>query len=112
MCDRIAAMTEPDDIAHDPDFQKHVYKLLAMGSVALLAVGTVVFSALEDWSYVDSFYFSAVTVTTVGFGDITPDTSTAKMFAVVYIFVGISIIATFLDARFKHHTYKRARRTR
>jgi CBS domain containing-hemolysin-like protein len=105
-------MADPHDLAHDPDFQRYVYKILTFGSIALLAIGTVVFSALEDWSYVDSFYFSVVTASTVGFGDITPDTTAAKLFAVLYILFGISIIATFLDARFKYHSYKRAKRVR
>lgn len=86
----------------------HVYKLLALSAVCLIAVGTVLFSALEDWSLVDSFYFSVVTVTTVGFGDLTPDTDAAKIFTVFYIVVGISIIGTYLDARLKRHGLRRA----
>ena len=61
----------------------------------------------DDWSWVDSFYFSVVAVTTVGFGDFAPTTDASKLFAVFYILVGISIIATFLDARLKRHTYHR-----
>ena len=68
----------------------------------------MVFSLLEDWSIVDSFYFSVVTATTVGFGDLTPDTDAAKLFTVLYIVVGISIIGTFLDARLKRHSRRRA----
>ena len=84
-----------------------MYKVLAASSVALIVVGTVVFSLLEDWSIVDSLYFSVVTVTTVGFGDLTPDTDGAKLFTVLYILMGISIIGAFLDARLKHHSKAR-----
>ena len=84
-----------------------MYKLLAASAVALVLVGTVVFSLLEDWSIVDSFYFSVVTATTVGFGDITPDTDAAKLFSVLYIVVGIAIVGTFLDARLKRHSAER-----
>jgi voltage-gated potassium channel len=103
-------MADNTEIIHDSRFQRHTYKLLAAGAVLLIATGTVVFSLLEDWSIVDSFYFSVVTATTVGFGDITPDTDGAKLFTVVYIIFGISIIGTFLDARFKKRTYERATR--
>jgi voltage-gated potassium channel len=103
-------MADKKDLRHDPDFQRHTYKLLAASAVLLIATGTVVFSLLEDWSIVDSFYFSVVTATTVGFGDITPDTDEAKLFTVVYIIFGISIIGTFLDARFKKRTYERETR--
>jgi len=61
----------------------------------------------DDWSWVDSFYFSVVAVTTVGFGDFAPTTDGSKLFAVVYILVGISIVATFLDARLKRHAQTR-----
>ena len=83
-----------------------VYKVLALSAVALLGTGTVVYRLLEDWSWVDSFYFCAVAVTTVGFGDITPSTDGSKLFTVVYIFAGISIVATFLDSRMKRHAVR------
>jgi hypothetical protein len=116
--DDIGRMADKKDLKHDPDFQRHAYKLLAAGAILLIAAGTVIFSLLEEWSVVDSFYFSVVdsfyfsvvTATTVGFGDITPDTDEAKLFTVVYIIFGISIIGTFLDARFKKRTYQRETR--
>ena len=92
----------------DSKQQDHIWKVLAASAVSLVLVGTVVFSLLEDWSMVDSFYFSVVTATTVGFGDIAPDTDAAKLFSVLYIVVGISIVGTFLDARLKRHSTKRA----
>ena len=101
-------MTNANDLADDSDFQRHVYRVLAMSAVLLIACGTIVFSAFEKWSYVDSFYFSVVTATTVGFGDLTPDSDGAKLFTVVFIVFGISIMATFLDARFKRHAHRRA----
>ena len=47
----------------------------------------------------DSLYFSAVTLTTVGYGDLSPTTDAAKLFAVVYIFSGVTVIVTYLNAR-------------
>ena len=82
---------------------RYVYSLLGVGAVVLLVVGTVAFHYIEGWSWVDSFYFSAVAGTTVGFGDLTPSTDLSKLFSVVYIFVGIGIIGTFLDQRLKYH---------
>jgi hypothetical protein len=63
------------------------------------AVGTVVYHLLEGWSWVDSLYFCTACVTTVGFGDLTPTSDAARLFTVVYIFAGIAVIGTFLDAR-------------
>ena len=50
-----------------------------------------------------------IAVTTVGFGDITPTTDASKLFTVVYILAGISIIGTYLDARMKRHGSRRLR---
>lgn len=38
-----------------------------------IAFGGVLFSVLESWTYVDAFYFSFVSLTTIGFGDLVPD---------------------------------------
>lgn len=40
----------------------------------------------------DSFYYTVVTVTTVGFGDITPDTEAGKLITVIMILSGIVFI--------------------
>ena len=58
---------------------------------------------MEDWSWVDSFYFSAVTLTTVGFGDLSPTTTVSKLFTVFYIFIGISLIGALLNEFLKRH---------
>ena len=93
----------------DPKLQQHLYKALTASAVLLVAVGTLAFSWLEEWSVVDSFYFSVVAITTVGFGDLSPTTDGAKLFTVAYILVGISIVGTYLDARLKRHSVKRVK---
>jgi hypothetical protein len=85
----------------------HVYKVLAGSAAALIGVGTVVYKLLEDWSWVDAVYFSVVAVTTVGFGDLTPSTDASKLFTVVYVLIGISIITTYLHARMGRRGSKR-----
>ena len=62
----------------------------------------MVFRWLEDdWSWVDSFYFSVVAVTTVGFGDFAPTTDASKLFSVFYILIGVTIVATALNGRLR-----------
>lgn len=77
----------------------HVFKLLAGSALTLLVIGTVVYKFLEGWSWVDSVYFSVIAVTTVGFGDIAPSTDASKIFTVVYVLAGVSLITTYLHAR-------------
>ena len=35
--------------------------------------GTVLYSTQEGWSYFESCYYCFITLTTIGFGDLTPD---------------------------------------
>lgn len=72
-------------------------RVLVVSAATTLAVGTVVYSALEGWSFIDSLYFSVVTLATVGFGDLHPTTDVAKLFTVGYILVGLGILAAFVS---------------
>lgn len=47
---------------------------------------------------VTALYFAIVTMTTVGYGDITPQTPGAKLFAVSVILLGVAVFATSLTA--------------
>jgi voltage-gated potassium channel len=89
---------------NDPDF--HALGILVFFT---LLSGTIFYSLAEGWSLVDAFYFSVTTLTTVGFGDLYPTTTIGKLFTVLYIFTGLSIIAGFLT---KIGTETLSRRTR
>jgi hypothetical protein len=61
--------------------------------VAVMVVGTFGFMVIEHLSPVDAFYFSIVTITTVGYGDIHPATPAGKVLTVILIVMGVG---TFL----------------
>ena len=103
-------MTEEHDTSTGRVWDERVYKMLAGAALGLLALGTIVYHYVEDWSWVDALYFSTVAVTTVGFGDLAPTTDGSKLFTVVYILTGIGIIATYLRARLEFRHAKRTRR--
>ena len=88
---------------------KHAYRILGGAAIGVILLGTVVYHWLEDWSWVDSLYFSVVAGTTVGFGDLAPTTDGSKLFTIFYIITGFSIIATFLNLRFRVHSVVGAR---
>ena len=57
----------------------------------ILLSGTIFYRSVEGWSWTDALYFSVTTISTVGLGDLSPQTDFGKLFTVVYIFVGVGV---------------------
>ena len=57
-----------------------------------LAVGVLTFRTLEGWSILDSLYVTVQTVTTVGYGDLTPKTTAGRAFAAVFMLFGVGLV--------------------
>ena len=53
---------------------------------------------LNSASFIDSFYFSVVTITTLGFGDIVPKTEIGKCIVGFQAVYGVSVIGLFLNS--------------
>ena len=68
----------------------HVHILMVLAAT-LLGMGTVFFHFAEGWRWLDAFYFSAVTLSTVGYGDFHPVTSIGKLVTVAFVFVGAGV---------------------
>lgn len=66
-------------------------------AVAMIFIGTFVFHWLEGWSWIDSFYFSVISLTTVGYGDFVPTEPLTKILSVVYIISGIGMLFSLID---------------
>lgn len=64
---------------------------------AILLTGAIVYRNIEGWSWVDSFYFSTTTLTTIGFGDLHPTTNASKIFTMFYILVGVGVVFYMLS---------------
>jgi voltage-gated potassium channel len=77
---------------------------VVLGLLALLLVmgGTVFYTVIEDLRPLDAAYFSVTTLTTVGFGDVTPTTDAGKVFAMVFVILGVGILLSFVTAVATH----------
>ena len=81
----------------DPEFE-------ALLTILVLLIGSATwfYHDVEQWSILDSLYFSVVTITTVGYGDLSPHTSIAKIFTMCYLFLGIGVLLSFVNYIAQH----------
>ena len=71
-------------------------KALPFVAAALVLTGTLFYWRFEDWTIVESLYFSVVTLTTVGYGDLSPTTAGTQIFTIFYILTGIGVFVALL----------------
>ena len=67
--------------------------------IVYIVGGAFLFQMWEGWSFLDSSYFCFITLTTIGFGDLTPDQKNAAdgeqriALCSLYLLFGIAMIA-------------------
>ena len=78
------------------DTKKYVPILISLAIVII--IGTTLFHFVENWRWLDSLYFCVTTLTTVGYGDFTPQTDAGKIIFMFYILSGLGILFAFVNA--------------
>ncbi len=76
--------------------KRKYYLLWLIVVVIILGLGMIFYHFNENWSWLDSLYFSVTTLTTVGYGDLFPTTTASKIFTIFYIFIGLGIVFGFI----------------
>jgi hypothetical protein len=77
-------------------------RALLFMAVFVLLGGTIFYHGVEHWRWLDSLYFCIVTLATIGYGDFTPKTDLGKGFTIVYIILGLGILAGFFSLVGQH----------
>lgn len=86
------------------DFLKDkYYRELLFTTIIVLGFGTIVFHFIEGWRLIDSLYFCIVTLTTIGYGDLYPQTDLGKIFNMFYILIGLGLILSFIKTVYDHY---------
>lgn len=79
-----------------------LFSLLLMVTIG----GTVFFHLVEGWSWLDAYFFTVVTLSTVGYGSLVPATAVGKIGTTILIFVGLGIFAAAIQ-QLSHFTINR-----
>lgn len=90
-------MTSKSDLVVEQSVRLQMLKITVALLIVIIA-GVIFYHRVEGLSWVDAFYFTAMTLTTVGYGDITPVTNAGKIFTSIYAFLGIGIFFGFANA--------------
>ncbi|KAJ8601633.1 hypothetical protein CTAYLR_008911 [Chrysophaeum taylorii] len=62
--------------------------------IGFYALGALTFARVEHWTFFQSIYFISSTVSTVGYGDLTPTTAGGQLYCCVMIVVGVTLVFT------------------
>lgn len=68
----------------------------------MLGVGTCVYAITEGWSVLDAAYFSVITLTTIGYGDMYPTTQFAKLFTMGFVLIGVGLVFYIFTSLTRH----------
>jgi len=64
--------------------------------IFVIFLGSFLYQQIEGWSFLDSVYFTVVTATTIGYGDLVPRTNLGKIFTIFFSFFGITMFFYFI----------------
>jgi voltage-gated potassium channel len=91
--------------------QKRVLAALGVLAVVLLT-GTLALMRVEGFDWADALYFSVVTMSTVGYGDVVPQTGAGRVVAGIMILTGVGSFMSAVAATSDHLLTRRAQKER
>lgn len=64
----------------------------------MIGIASVFYSWVEGWGWINSIYFSVITISTVGYGDFAPQTLFGKLFTIFYVLCGLGVFVATATA--------------
>lgn len=81
--------------------------------IVVIIVGVVFYRFVEGLNWLNSFYFTTMTLTIVGYGDFALQTDAGKLFTALYVYIGIAMffgIATLVFTGVMHRLPQRRKK--
>jgi voltage-gated potassium channel Kch len=87
------------EIQKNDSFQQEMkqYDKIIIFALGVILFGATFYHFVEKLNWIDSLYFTVITLATVGYGDITPQTNLGKIFTIVYVIVGVGIFVALAN---------------
>ena len=79
-------------VKEDGEFRALLFLL-----ITLLAGATYFYWQVEGWSIIDSLYFSIMTTSTIGYGDLVPTTDISKLFTIIFAILSIGVFVAVVS---------------
>lgn len=83
-----------------------LFVFLYILTIPIFAIFYYCFTELSQFEFTDSLYFSVVTITTLGYGDITPQIDITKFLASSEAILGIVLVGLFLNSLSHRISYR------
>ncbi len=64
----------------------------------LICLGALFVGTIEEWSFMESMYFSVVSLTTVGYGDYYPDKPATRWFCIIWLPFSVFFVSLYLGS--------------
>lgn len=77
---------------------------------AVITVVTVVIARFEGWSIIDSVYYCLITLSTVGYGDLHPDTNASMLVSIFYLPLAVAVFGEVLARIAGTYIHRKARK--
>jgi len=71
---------------------KHTAMIHVLQIALALFIGAAIIARIEGWNYNDALYWTTATISSVGYGDIYPETQGGKVFTIFFAPLGCSVV--------------------
>lgn len=83
------------------------YRVAGFLMLFVITCGAIFYRIVEQFRWLDAVYFCTITLTTIGYGDLTPRTDAGKLFTIVYVLVCSGILVFFANLLVRHAVLRR-----
>jgi voltage-gated potassium channel len=73
------------------------FRILLVVLLTLLLGSTCFYWSVEGWGFIDAQYFSVMTMSTIGYGDLAPTTTFSKIFTIIFALLSIGVFVAVVS---------------